>query len=836
MRFYTSVINRGKNVYVRGWAEGKRWVEVIPYKPRLFIENNKHPEYKKWTGMFSDKALAQVDFDNIYEAQDFIKQYDGMRDFHIYGSTDWVGQYIFDTFPADIHSDLSRVNVLFMDIEVDSKGGFSSVNNAENEVISITIAMRDHYYTLGLVDFKVPEGKNIQYHKCASERELLAVFLQCWEKADPDVVTGWNTNGYDLPYLISRITRVFGEEECKRLSPWRKMPVLRDAIGKAGRKTIKPYIDGIACLDYYDLYTNGKFVQGQREEYTLDYISRYELNAEKTDYHQYGSLAKFYEQNPQLFIEYNVHDVELVVALDKKLKFLELVYSMAYDAKVNYQDTLGSVHIWENIIRNHQMSKGVVIPLKKDIGQKSQSIVGAYVKNPTPGMYHWVVTFDASSLYPSLIRQLNISPETLEGIHYSVDMSNIDGMGWNDAQKLATEKHWTIASNGAAFDTTKSGCLPELMYIYYQKKNTASKKQIELEKALQLDLSNKELEGKVGNLKSKVFATKILLNSAYGATSNPYFQFYDDKIAEAITTSGQTLIQTAAKRFNEQFCKILKTNRDYIIASDTDSIIVDCASIVEAAKWNGVLDPQATVEDTTKFLNKLCETKLNPLLEEIMSEIVTKTCAHEKAVMMVREAICDTAVWVAAKNYMMRIWNNKGVTYKNPKFKIMGLEAVRSTTPTACRKALKHAIELILDENQQGLLEYIEEFKKVFWKSEYPEISKNISVRFGSPVVTQQIRAATVYNNAIKERKLEMRYSLITHGSKIRMLQLKKPNPLHSDIIGFPEGKLPKEFGIDNYIDMDSMFDKTFMVPLQKMVKSAGMSIKHEDTLAAFFV
>lgn len=836
MRFYTNVINRGKNIYVRGWAEGKRWNEVIPYRPRLFVENRKQLTAGKWVDMMSGKQLAQMDFDSIYDAKDFIKQYDGLSDYHIYGSTDWVGQYIYDTFPNEIHSDLSHVNVLFMDIEVDSKNGYASVNSAENEVISITICMRGKYYVLGLVDFKVPEGKNAQYHKCSSERELLAIFLQCWEKADPDVVTGWNTNGYDLPYLINRISLVFGEEECKKLSPWRKMPFLKDAIGKAGRKTIKPYIDGVACLDYYDLYTNGKFVQSQREEYTLDYISRYELGSEKTDYSQYGSLAKFYEQNPQLFIEYNIHDVELVVALDAKLKFLELVYSMAYDAKVNYQDTLGSVFIWENIIRNHQMSKGMVAPLKRDVGEKSQSIVGGYVKNPNPGMYHWVVTFDASSLYPSLIRQLNISPETLQGVMYSVDRSNLDGIGWEAARALAQEKNWTIASNGAAFDVERSGCLPELMYVYYQKKSEASRLQIEAEKELQLKPGDKTLELRIQNLKSKIFATKVLLNSCFGATSNPYFQFYDDRIAEAITTSGQTLIQTAAKRVNEQFCKLMKSNHDYIIASDTDSIIVDCSTIVEAAKWNGSLDPTASVEDTTKFLNRLCEAKLNPLLDEIMNELVEKTHAREKAVTMVREAICDTVVWVAAKNYMMRIWNNKGVTYKSPKYKIMGLEAVRSTTPTACRKALKHSIELILAEDQKGLLTYIDEFKQTFSMADYSEISKNISVKFGAATVTQQIRAATVYNNAIKERDLADRYSLITHGSKIRLLHLKKPNPLGSDIIGFPEGKLPKEFGVDKYIDKEQMFEKTFMVPLEKMVKAGGMCIKQEDSLTAFFV
>ena len=836
MRFYTNVINRGKNIYVRGWAEGKRWAEVIPYKPSLYVEAKKTLTPGKWIDMFQEKSLAQVNFDDVYEARDFIKQYDGLNDFHIYGSTDWVGQYIYDAFPNEIHSDLNRINVLFMDIEVDSKGGFASINSAENEVISVTLCSKGKYYVLGLVDFKVPAGKNVQYHKCKNERELLAIFLQVWEKADPDVVTGWNTNGYDLPYLINRISRVFGEEECKKLSPWRKMPVLKDAIGKAGRKIVKPYIDGIACLDYFDLYTNGKFVQSQREEYTLDYISRYELGAEKTDYSQYGSLAKLYEQNPQLFIEYNIHDVELVVALDAKLKFLELVYSMAYDAKVNYQDTLGSVFIWENIIRNHQMSKGVIIPLKKDVGEKSQTIVGAYVKNPNPGMYHWVVTFDASSLYPSLIRQLNISPETLQGIKYSVDMANLEGVGWDKAQSIAKEKDWTIASNGAAFDKIKSGCLPELMHAYYQKKNDASKLQIESEKELQLKPDDKELEAKIRNLKSKIFATKVLLNSCFGATSNPYFQFYDDRIAEAITASGQTLIQTAAKRVNEAFCKIMKTNRDYIIASDTDSIIVDCSTIVEAAKWNGSLNPNASIEETTKFLNRLCEAKLNPLLDEIMDELVNKTNAREKAVFMVREAICDTVVWVAAKNYMMRIWNNKGVTYKNPKYKIMGLEAVRSTTPTACRKALKHSIELILDENQQGLISYIDDFKNEFEKAEYTDISKNISVKFGSPTVTQQIRAATVYNNAIKERHLENFYSLISHGSKIRLLHLKRPNPLDSDIIGFPEGRLPKEFGVDAYIDKDAMIEKTFMVPLEKMVKAAGMSIKQEDSLTAFFV
>lgn len=830
---YTDVCRRRGNIYVRGWEDGKRYIDIVKFAPTLYTLTSYDTQYKE---LFTGRALKPIRFESIADAYDFVKLHDGSAT-EIFGTTDWVNQYIVERFPDTIDYDESMVRIGVIDIETDSEHSFSSPTAADNEIIAITLYCRGNYYVLGLKPFEVPAGRtDVQYCHCPDEATLLKVFLKVWDKVDLDIISGWNSDGYDMPYIINRIAKVLGSDELTKLSPWRHMPEVYPSTSKSGMQTLRPRIDGIACMDFMMMYMNPIFTTGKREEYTLDYISRYELDDAKTNYNQYGSLDQLYKANPQLFIEYNIHDVELVVALIEKLKYFDIVYSTAYDAHVNFVDTLGSVHIWESIIYRHLAQKNVFSVANRKPARSDEVIAGGYVKPPIPGRYKWIVSFDASSLYPSIMRQLNISPETYRGIVYDVDSADINGRGWDEARKLAAEKNYTIASNGAGFVRDTCGMIPELMEHFYGIKTQRSKELTAARKQLAVDPKNKALKVKVENLKSRVSAVKITLNSAYGATANPYFKYFNNRVAEAVTLSGQTLIQTVANELNAEFNRIIEpgANRDYVVASDTDSVYVDCSAIVRKAQWAGVLANNADTADIVNYLERLCSGSLRTMMDRISADIATKTNARSCVVSMAREAIADDAVWIAGKNYVIRVWNNKGVAYKEPEYKIMGWDAVRSTTPSLCREALKRAAPIVLDDDQDKLLKFIDEFKVVFDKADPALIGKNSNYKTDTLVTTQAMRAGSLYNDMVYRKKLTMRYPPIKSGSKIRVVTLKTPNPTESDVIGFPNGNLPKEFELDSYIDRDAMFDKLFMAPLGRLAHSAGMQTVHVDTLSAF--
>lgn len=830
-RFYTQCFRNGSNIYIQGYLNGKRWRHVVkPYSPTLYVKA-KDSESAPYRVLGTNEGLQPKRFPCINDAVDYIGQYKDFPALCAYGSTDWVGEYLYALFPDAVHYDTNLIRVAFIDIEVNTEGGFSSVDDAWQPIISITVGFRGKHYVFGLVDFTVPEGRtDIYYKKCKNESDLLGVFLRLWKTIDPDVVSGYNVSNYDLPYIAKRL----GDSDV-HLSPWKMKPQFIEGMNRRGR-VLRPVIHGVSCLDYYDLYTNGKFVQGEREEYTLDYISHYELGSNKVDYSEYGTLAKLYERNPQKFIEYNIHDVELVEQLDEKLGFMDLVYVMAYDARVNYADTLGTVRIWENLARNHLLDKHIVSPLKAEaVDDDGPSIQGGYVKNPKPGLYKWVVSFDASSLYPSLIRQLNISPETLVGMEYSLHNVTIGSSDWAANLDKAVKNDWTVASNGAAFKKSEVGFLPELMAKYYKRKKDASTLLIEQEKENE-NTPSAALQHQIGLTKSRIFATKILLNSLFGATANKYFQYYDKHIAEAITMSGQTLIKYTADRVNIWMSKVLGHDDDYIIASDTDSVMVDCSRLVCAAQRKGLLASNANTHDIVVWLDKVCDKVLNPVFAEIMNDVTKQQNALENVVKMVREGISDAALWTAAKNYVMRVRNNKGVMFSKPKYKIKGLGAIKSSTPSKCRDKLKDAIPYILDEDQKGLSAFVSDFSDEYPNLPLSEVSKNISLRYSEKVVTQQMRAAEAYNMMLQETKLTDKYGLLEPGSKMRIVKLKTPNPTGSAIIGFPNGVLPPEFQLDKYIDYDAMFDQYFMSSLNIMAGAAGLSVSTQPTLLDFSV
>ena len=455
---------------------------------------------------------------------------------------------------------------------------------------------------------------------------------------------------------------------------------------------------GISVIDYLDLYK--KFTYTNQESYRLDHIAFVELGQRKLDHSEFDTFKDFYTGNWQKFIEYNIIDVELVDRLEDKMKLIELALTMAYDAKVNYNDVFFQVRTWDAIIYNYLKKKNIVIP-PKERSEKDSQYAGAYVKEPIPGKYDWVVSFDLNSLYPHLIMQYNISPETLlDTRHPSTTVDKI----LNEQITFEMYKDYAVCANGAMYRKDVKGFLPELMEkmygdrVVFKKKMLAAKQQYE-------KTPTKALEKEIARCNNIQMAKKISLNSAYGAIGNQYFRYFKLANAEAITLSGQVSIRWIENRMNKRLNKILKTeNTDYVIASDTDSIYLNLGPFVD---WV-FKDREKTPEVVVDFLNKVCEVEFEPYIESSYQALADYVNAYDQKMQMKRENIADRGIWTAKKRYILNVWDSEGVRYAEPKLKIMGIEAVKSSTPAPCRQMIKDGLKLVMSGTEDEVIKFIE--------------------------------------------------------------------------------------------------------------------------------
>lgn len=831
--FYTNVAQARGDILLRGFSNGKRVHRKIKYKPYLFVtDKTGNSPYRSLLG---NKPLAKMDFSSIADAREFMEEYDSVSGFEYHGLTRWQYQFINDEYPGLVDFDIGKVKINTLDIEVDSIGGFPNIARADKEVTAITLHADDRYIVFGVGDFMNHED-DVEYIQCRNERDLLYRFLDIWEESDPDIVTGWNVEGFDIPYLHTRITNLLGKEDADRLSPWR-ITSKKKYFDKMGRENETVILLGIATLDYLQLYL--KFTYTKQEQYSLDYISKVELDDKKVDYKELGytDLADLQARNWQLYVEYNIHDVRLVVKLEEKMKFLEQAMAIAYDAKINFEDSVTSVLLWDIIIHNHLLEKKIVVPRQKG-GSKSESIAGAYVKNPAVGVYEWLLSFDLNSLYPHLIMQYNISPETFVGRTAGINPDVVlDEEKWAATWgEAAKEKNVCIAGNGAQFRRDKLGVLPELMQKYYDDRKKYKKLMLGQQAILAKDPNNaeaKRLETQYNNLQ---MAKKISLNSAYGALSNQYFRFYNDDLAEAITLSGQVSIRWAERKMNKYLNKLLGTdNKDFVIASDTDSLYVSMEALV--ARFMKDKDTKEKVA----LLDKIAEEKLQPFIDGFYQELCEHVNGYEQKMQMKREAIAERGIWTGAKRYIMLVWNNEGVQYLEPKFKMVGIEAVRSSTSTICRDIIKKGARIIIDLDQEKLYTFIEDSRKKFDAATINDIARNSSVkdikkyRIGDKSIPSHVCGALAYNELLRRKNLTDKYPLIKDGDRVKFVRLKVPNPTHQIWVSFPNAYLPEELQLDKFIDRDDLANVGFLTPLNTIATAANMNLEHVATLESFF-
>jgi DNA polymerase elongation subunit (family B) len=815
---------------VRGVDNGKRFETRDEFFPTLYVKTKKDSKYRTLSG----EEVEAINPGTVKDCREFYKKYDDIDGFEIYGNDRYIYQYISEKYPEDeIKFDISKIKLVTLDIEVASEQGFPDVESCSEEILAITI---QDYTTKEIVTWGVKpfnnKQSNVTYHCCKSEYDLLNSFINYWMVDVPDVVTGWNIQLYDIPYICKRLNRVLGEKLMKRFSNWGL--VTEGEIYINGRKHTSFDVGGMTQLDYLDLYK--KFTYKAQESYRLDYIAEVELGQKKLDHSEFDTFKDFYTQGWQKFIEYNIVDVELVDRLEDKMKLIELALTMAYDAKVNYADVFYQVRMWDNIIYNYLKKRNIIIPPRSKT-QKNEKYAGAYVKEPKPGMYDWVVNFDLNSLYPHLIMQFNVSPETLvEERHPTVTVDKI----LNKEITFEMYKDYAVCPNGAMFRKDVRGFLPELMDKMYQDRVIFKKKMIEAKKEYE-KTKNKELVKEIARCNNIQMAKKISLNSAYGAIGNQYFRYYKLENAEAITLSGQVAIRWIESKMNNYINKLLKSQDvDYVIASDTDSIYLNMGPLVETI-FKG---REKTTESIVSFLDKVCKVELEKYIEGCYQELADYVNAYDQKMQMKRENIADRGIWTAKKRYILNVWDSEGVRYEEPKLKMMGIEAVKSSTPAPCRKMIKDALKLMMSGTEDQVIEFInncrEEFKKLppeqisFPRSASDVQKYSSSSNIYAPKTPIHVRGALLFNHFIKQNKLTNKYSLIQNGEKIKFVYLKKPNIIHENVISFIQ-EFPKELNLDKYIDYELQFEKAFLEPLKIILDSIGWSVEKTVNLDSFF-
>lgn len=836
--FYTNVFNMGNRIYLRGFDDaGERVHRQLNYEPYLFVTSNGPSGYKDIHG----NDVKRIDFDNIRDAREFIKTYDDVDGMKLYGFDRWTYTYIYDNY-RDVQPDTSKMNIVYIDIEVESDDGFPEPDKAEKEVTAICLVRREMKIVLGCGDFE-HDDPHTYYLKCKDERDLLQKFLKCWENLDIDVLSGWNSEFFDIPYLVNRLKRLFGDESANRLSPWGK---IREYTMRNNMREQKGYeLYGISHLDYLAVYR--KYCLAPRESYRLDFIAETELGQKKIDYSEYGNLYTLHKENYQKFIEYNIQDTVLVQRLEDHLGYMDVTFALSYDSGCNHTDGLSTLTIWDTIIHNYLMSQNIVIPNNKSNSENTGPIVGGFVKDPKVGMTNYVMSFDLNSLYPHLIMQYNISPETWvrEPLECAARAS-VDTMLNQDIDlSILKEKNLTMTPNGQFYRTDKSGFLSDLMKRNYEGRVSWKRKMIAAKIENEKNPSP-ELRREITRAHNMQYAMKILLNSAYGAVANQYFRWFEQKNAEAITLSGQLSIRWIEKALNDYMNKLFGTDDDYVVAVDTDSVYINFGPMVDK------IQPKDPVE----FLDKVASQKIEPFIDKSYQKLADYTNAFDQRMIMKRENIADKAIWTAKKRYIMHVLDEEGVRFKEPKLKMMGIEAIRSSTPAACRDYIKETLRLIMTTDEETVHDYVAKITKEFKTLPFERIAfprgVNLTTRKTLPTgrtyvesyadrdtiykkaTPIQVKGALLYNHYLKEMKLDKLYEEIKDGEKIKFAYLKMPNPIRDKIIACPSD-LPVEMGLNKYVDYDMQFTKGYLDPITKILDVINWRTEKMSTLEDFF-
>ena len=858
MKFYTSAVVQGNEIWLREVVDGRRVPEKIRYRPHLFTATDSHDTpYRS----IANVPMRRVEFESMRDASDALREPNGY-----YGMDRWSYQFLNARYPGKVEYDDASIVTAIVDIEVAADEGFPDPHVANKPVTAIAMLAGGHMYAFGCHPY---EAAGVTYTFCRDEKVLLDEFLNTWKKVDPDIISGWNIERFDIPYLVNRIKRVLGRGSHNRLSPWNKV-ITKMTKGKpaaAGNGWSEIPVEthfplGVAVLDYMTLYKNKNIMPSSYEAYSLNAICAEELGEKKLDYSGYENLLDLYRRDFKLFMDYNIRDVKLIEKLEQKRGLIALVISTAYSAKVDYDDVLASSRPWDARIHNYLLDRNVVVPIKNE-GAPPRKLLGGYVKKVGPdraGIYRWVVSFDVKSMYPHIIMMCNISADTIRDKIPGLDFGEIVEIDDDERRREALDArisqlldgslgqfrdhlqrlNYDITANGCVYDREQRGFLAEILEDLYVERQRYKDMMLEEHKLFEKtkDPKHSLLAARYNTFQN---AAKVALNTGYGCLSNKYFRWFRIDNAEAITSTGQLTIKWAERAINEYLNGVLKTTGvDYVIAIDTDSIYVHLGPLVEQ-----VFDAKTETRRIVDFVDDVCKGKLEPLLDESFQKLAEYLNAPRNRISMKREAICSTAVWTAAKNYILDVHDQEGVRYSSPKLKVVGIKAVMPSTPAVCRVKIREALRIIVEGDKDKLLTFIDKFRGEFQGMPFEDIAfpRNISgldkygddgalCTRGTPI---QVRGALVYNYLLRKHSIKTAPPIM-NGDKIKYCYLMLPNPVAEHVVAAPRG-LPQQFDLDKYIDRETMFDKAFLAPLQSILDTMGWNVNSsEASLESFFI
>jgi DNA polymerase elongation subunit (family B) len=797
--------------------------------------------------------LAPKKFDSISDARSFMDRMNRAPNFTLYGQHNWVNQFIHERYPNEIDYDDSLIKIGYIDIETDSETGFPNVMEADKEINAITLIVNGECYCWGLKPVNVPDG--VKYFHFETEMELLQHFVRIWEQLKLDAISGWNSQGFDMAYIVRRLTRIFSMEKAKRLSVW---GIVKPRLMKSYRGTDIEVFDifGLIDLDYLPAFKKFRPPSLNPDDNRLDTIAHVVLGEKKLDYSEYGSLRKLYRENPQLFYEYNIKDTKLVQRMEDKLNIIKLMFNMAYSAKVNIQDCYRPTAVWDSIIYGYLFNKNKIPHIPKGYEASTGQFTGALVKEPPIGRYKWVQGFDLTSLYPSIFLQTNIGPDTIRD-SFDVDLNSlIDGKPHGYEQYLK-DNNLSMSASGVTFTKDFTSFIVEIVQMFFdkrqmfKKKMLAAKKDLEAVKAKththktkQDELDIKKHSGDV--IKYDIYQqnTKILINAFYGASGNEGFRYFDLRIAESITKFGQVIIKTGERAINKYLNKITGLDLDWIVASDTDSLIINLEPLIRHVK---LMDRPN--DKIVEFIVKFGTEKIQPVLDKAFRELGDKMNSFQHKLHMKQEKVCSDLVIMRKKRYLYYVLANEGVVYDEPKIEITGLEAVRTVVPEFCRNKLKEYYKLVLTGSEAEMQSFVDKVRDDFFHKKFDEIAspkgcKGLTKYGDSTLIYRHekgaavpihTRAALLYNHYLRKMNLDTQYETILEGEKIKFCYLKMPNPIGENVIAAPR-MLPPEMGLDEYIDYETQFQKTFLAPIDAMNTVVGWEKETRTTLEGLFV
>jgi DNA polymerase elongation subunit (family B) len=838
--------SRDRSVTLLGWdKDGRRVSFNASVDPYLYLEGN--GEYES---IYGTKLVKKI-FRTQYDRFKFLKETNIKRVFDNFPVTQ---QYLIDTFwKVNETPEFSKhpIKVMFVDIEVYAPDDFPHASEAKEPVNVITIydSLINKFITWGIKDYST-DDPDVKYVKCVNEKDIFIKFIEYFEKDYPDILTGWNSEFFDIPYIINRCTKILGQEYTKRLSPTGNV-YDRKIKGQFGQEQTRWYIEGISLIDYLDVYK--RFCLGLRESYKLNSIAQVELGESKVDIGA-TNLATLADKDWKTFIDYNIQDVKLLVKLEEKLKYTELIRMLAYVGLTTFEAAMGSLSVINGATAVKARYRNQKIPSfirNEDDGTKNP---GAYVGEPLNGFQQNIISFDANSLYPNVMISLNISPETKVGViedknDNEVTIRHVSGKTYtlplDKFASFVSKEQIAISKANVLFTQNKKGVMPEILDYYYEKRQTIKKTLSKLKRQYanfqdKTSAEAKSVKLNIDQLDAKQMCIKVFINSIYGYFGNKNAPFGDDDIASSITLTGQSVI----KHSNELLKTFIRNEINdieqdeldkCIIYNDTDSSYVSIKPLINkglpfAVKGKLCKETLDKVNEIEAFLNKEIKVWGGKVLNSKDCRFVFK-----------REAIADVGVFLQKKRYVIHILDDEGIACD--KFKYTGVEVVRSTMPNAIKPYVKKIIETMLStQNINETNKLLNETYDIFKDLPVEDITFVSGIKGYEKYAGQcdgfvtakgmpcHVKAAYMYNLLLDRFNITTKYEKISSGDKVRYFYVRQPNKFNISAIAY-KYYYPEEFKEIFEPDYETMFENHIFSVIERFYQNVNWTAQKPGSL-----